>query len=214
MHFANAVSILGIQAVLAVLFRGAPRTYRGGPITIGPAPAGPPGLVYRPTLRSTRSLPAATGYTSMWGDIIISRLGTAADRRLVALHESVHRFLTPRFHLLREFRIENRAASYTRSTLRKYLEEALAETIAQVGVYGFGQVFKGISFPIREKYVTLLRPETILTSQGTRIVLPILPEAAGLFAGSLLVSGMRFDMYISDRRPAEPAEYVPQEYPR
>ena len=28
-YFANAVSILGIQAVLAVLFRGAPRTYAG-----------------------------------------------------------------------------------------------------------------------------------------------------------------------------------------
>jgi hypothetical protein len=28
-HLANAVAILGIQAVLAVLFRGAPKTWRG-----------------------------------------------------------------------------------------------------------------------------------------------------------------------------------------
>jgi phosphatidylglycerol:prolipoprotein diacylglycerol transferase len=33
-----AAAILGIQAVLAVLFRGAPRTYSGGRINVGPAP--------------------------------------------------------------------------------------------------------------------------------------------------------------------------------
>ena len=209
-HFANAVAILGIQAVLAVLFRGTPRTYKGGRINLGPAPAAPPGVPYRPTLRSTRSMPAATGATSIWGDIIISRLGTAADRRLVALHENVHRILTPKLQLLRQFRIENRTASYTRSTLSKYLEEALAETIAQVGVNGFGQVFKGISFPIREKYVTLLRPERIVTAYGTEVLLPVLPEAAGLFAGSLLLSGMRFDIFTTDGRPAQ---YLPEENP-
>ncbi len=132
----------------------------------------------------------------------------------MALHENVHRVLTPKVHLLRQFRIENRTASYTRSTLSKYLEEALAETIAQVGVNGFGQVFKGISFPIREKYVTILRPDRVLTAYGTEIVLPIVPEAAGLFAGSLLVSGMRFDMHTTEGRPAQPAAYVPEEYPQ
>jgi hypothetical protein len=155
-------------------------------------------------------MPAATGATSIWGDIIISRLGTAADRRLVALHENVHRILTPKLQLLRQFRIENRTASYTRSTLGKYLEEALAETVAQVGVNGFGHVFKGIAFPIREKYVTLLRPERIVTSYGTEVLLPVLPEAAGLFAGSLLVSGMRVDIFMTEGRPAL---YLPDEYP-
>jgi hypothetical protein len=210
-HFANAISILGVQAVLAVLFRGAPRTYRGGRINIGPAPAAPPGVPYRPTLRSTRSLPAGAGATSIWGDIVISRLGTATDRRLVALHENVHRILTPKLQMLREFRIENRTASYTRSTLSKYLEEAVAETVAQVGVNGFGQVFKGIAFPIREKYVTLLRPERIMTAYGTEVVLPIAPEAAGLFAGSLLISGMRFHIYTSDGQP--PQQSLPDETP-
>jgi hypothetical protein len=47
-HFAKAVSILGIQAVLAVLLRGAPRTYRGGLKTKGPPTA--VGATHRPTL--------------------------------------------------------------------------------------------------------------------------------------------------------------------
>ena len=64
-------------------------------------------------------------------------------------------------------------------------------------------MFKGISFPVREKYVTLLRSERIFTTQGVEIVLPIAPEALGLFAGSILVSGMRFDFYLSEGKPAE-----------
>jgi hypothetical protein len=202
-HFANAVAILGIQAVLAVLFRGAPRTYRGGRVNVGPPPPVTPGRAYSPSLRSTRTRPPATGATTFWGDIVISRLGTAADRRLVALHESVHRALMPKLYFLRQFRVQNRAASYTRSTLAKYLEEALAETVAQVGVNGVRQVFKGISFPIREKYVTLLRSERIFTPHGVEIILPIAPEALGLFAASILVSGMRVDIFLSEGKPAE-----------
>ena len=156
--------------------------------------------------RGNANLPAHAGVTNPWGDIIISRLGTAADRRLVALHENVHRVLTPKLYFLREFRIQNRTSSYTRSALSKYLEEALAETIAQVGVNAFREVFKGISFPIREKYVTILRSERILTPQGIEIILPMAPEAAGLFAGSVLVSGIRFDLYTTQGRPAERAQ--------
>lgn len=202
-HFANAVSILGIQAVLAVLFRGAPRTYAGGRINVGSAPPATLGRAYRPVLRSTRNRPAGSGVTDPWGDIVISRLGTAADRRLAALHENVHRVLTPKLYFLREFRIQKRTSSYTRSAPRKYLEEALAETVAQVTVNGFREVFKGVSFPIREKYVTILRSERILTPQGVEILLPIAPEAAGLFAGSILVGGIKFDVYTSQSRPTE-----------
>jgi hypothetical protein len=155
-------------------------------------------------LRSTRCRPAGAGVTDPWGDIVISRLGTATDRRLAALHENVHRVLTPKVYFLREFRVQNRTSSYTRSVLSKYLEEALAETVAQVGVNGFREVFKGISFPIREKYVTILRRDRIFTAQGVEIILPIAPEAAGLLAGSILVGGIRCDLYASQGRP--PAE--------
>lgn len=118
-HFANAVTILGIQAVLAVLFRGAPRTYSGGRLNVGPPPPATAGWRYTPRLRSTRNLPAGAGVTNPWGEIVISRLGTATDRRLAALHENVHRVLTPKLYVLREFRIQNRTSSYTRSALSK-----------------------------------------------------------------------------------------------
>lgn len=55
-HFATAVGILGIQAVLAVLFRGAPKTYRGGlPRRTGPVTAR--WMAYRPTIRWTKYEP-------------------------------------------------------------------------------------------------------------------------------------------------------------
>ena len=126
-HFSQAVSILGIQTVLAILLRSAPRAYRRARPNPGPPPAW---VGSRPPLRSTRGLPAGEGATGWWGEIEISRLGTATDRRLAALHESVHRFLSPRLVLLRNFRVSGRAASYQKSALSKYLEEALAETVA------------------------------------------------------------------------------------
>jgi hypothetical protein len=73
-------------------------------------------------------------------------------------------------------------------------------------VNGFREVFKGISFPIREKYVTILRRERIFTAQGIEIILPIAPEGAGLLAGSILVGGIRFDLYTSQGRPTERAQ--------
>ncbi len=145
-HFSRAVSILGIQAVLALLFRGAPKSFRGGRANVGATPNFARGTASRPPLRSTRALPRGQGRTTPWGEVIISRLGTTADRRLAALHENVHRILTPKVAILRNFRISGRAASYSPSSLSKYLEEALAETVAQIGVHGLRSVFKGISF--------------------------------------------------------------------
>jgi hypothetical protein len=101
-HFAQAVSVLGIQTILALLLRSAPKTYRGVRSNPGPMPAW---AGSKPPLRSTRALPPGEGATSWWGEIEISRLGTATDRRLAALHESVHRFLSPRLAILRNFRI-------------------------------------------------------------------------------------------------------------
>lgn len=195
-HFAQAVSILGVQAVLAVLFRNRPRIYKGKPVNVGPRPqqAGS-GLVAKPGLTSTRAWPAGEGGTSSWGDIVISRLGTTTDRRLAAIHESVHRFLTPRLRILRNIRVENRARSYSRSALSKFLEEAVAETAAQVSVYGFRGVFRGISFPVQNRYVTLLRVD-----RGVR---PFLPEAGGLVAGGFVLHGMVFEIWDTPRPPRE-----------
>jgi hypothetical protein len=49
-HFARGVSILGVQAVVALLLRRAPQTYRGGRVSVGPprpAPAFRSGLLHQ-----------------------------------------------------------------------------------------------------------------------------------------------------------------------
>jgi hypothetical protein len=196
-HFAKAVSILGIQAVLAVLFRGAPKTYKGGRINVGQPPPFVKGVRSRPPLTSTRLLPAGYGETGIWGEIIISRLGKAADRRLVALHENVHRLFTPKLKLLRNFRVANRASSYSRSPLSMYLEEALAEIVAQVGVNGFKSVFTGIAFPVKNGYVTLIKESSL---HGRKIS-PFVPEFLGLVAGAFIFSGVKFKVYFSSQPP-------------
>lgn len=153
-HLAKAIAILGIQTVLALLFKGRPR---GGGRT--PVPAGPtnPGLRYRPTVTRDPALPAGQGSTSFWGDIKVSSAGSASDQAVVLLHEKVHQFLAPKFFKLRQFRVENRVSSYFKSSLYRYIEEAMAESVAQVGVNGFSKVFVGIRFPVANGYVYLTR---------------------------------------------------------
>ena len=128
-----------------------------------------------------RSLPAGAGETSWWGEITISRLGTSTDRRLAALHESVHRALTPKLNVLRTVRVEGRRASYTRSSLRfaASFEEALAESFAQVSVNGLRGVFTGIVFPVRNGYVTLFSKQVNYGVLAT----PFVPEIAGSIWG-------------------------------
>jgi hypothetical protein len=194
-HFARGVSILGVQAVLALLLRRGPQTFRGGRISVGSAPGA--GLVLRPGLRSTRTMSAGEGVTSWWGEITISRLGSATDRRLAALHEAVHRALTPRLDVLRATRVEGRAASYTRSALARYLEEALAETFAQTVAHGLRGVLTGICFPVRNGYVSLVVRQ--VTADG--VLLPFVPEGVGLFVGSVSVHNWLWDVYFSPRQP-------------
>lgn len=195
-HFAKAVSILGVQAVLAILFKNRPRTYKGNPVEVGAAPRASGGLFApKPGLTSSRQYGAGGGATDSWGQIVISRFGSRTDRRLAALHESVHRFLTPRLNILRSFRIRNRATSYERSAFSKYLEEMVAETFAQVSVNGFSAVFRGISFPIQGRYVTLMRID-----RGPR---PFLPEVGGLVAGGFSIGGMVFEIWDTPHAPKE-----------
>lgn len=155
---AKAIGILGIQVVLAVLFRGAksPRTGSGGRINLG-APPKTPGIRYKPTVRQDPNLAAGQGSTSFWGNITVSAQGSANDRAVVLLHERVHQFLTPKLYVLREYRASNRASSYMRSSLWRYIEEALAETVAQVGVNGIREFFTGIRFPVQNGYMFLTK---------------------------------------------------------
>jgi hypothetical protein len=135
--------------------------------------------------------------TSWWGEITISRLGSATDRRLVALHEAVHRALTPKLDVLRHVRVQGRAASYTRSSFAMYLEEALAESFAQVSAQGIRHLVTGIVFPVRNGYVSLFARKA---ANGMRIE-PVMPEVIALYLGIVNVEGWILDAYFSDRRP-------------
>lgn len=117
------------------------------------------------------------------------------------LHERVHQILTPRLYVLRQFRVESRAGSYVRSSLRRYIEEALAETAAQLGVHGFRQFFTGILFPVRNGYVFLWR------SGGNPAIFPdfrgsgVIPEAMALL-WSGIAAGVSYRAWFIGAPPA------------
>jgi hypothetical protein len=210
-HFARAVSILGIQAVLAVLLRGAPKTYRGGIKATGPTTAA--GRAYRATLRWTKyeqgvgRLAAGEGWTTSWGDIVISSRGSAKTRQLVMLHERIHQILTPKLYPLRNFRIANRNASYRYSSLSRYLEEGLAETYAQLKVNGITEGVAAIRFPVHQNYVYLLRRggySPSMAGQG------IIPELLGLAVGAIKIDNVWHDIFVG---PGEAGPNAADEMP-
>lgn len=157
-HFAKAATILGIEAVLALLFRGRPRSFKGENVPIGREPPREPGAMRaKPTTRGDPNLRAGSGETDAWGNVTYSLRGSDADRALVLLHERVHQILTPKLYPLRRFRVQNRINSYVKSSLSRYLEEALAETAAQMQVHGgIGSLIEGLRFPVKNGYVTLI----------------------------------------------------------
>ena len=204
-HLASAIGILGIQAVLAVLFRG---RATGGRVRVGPPPPRTPGSRYRPSITQDAGAATGSGSTSFWGNIRVSTQGTATDRALVLLHEKVHQFLAPKLYLLRDFRVANRGSSYFGSSLWRFIEEALAETIAQVGVVGFRQFFTGIRFPVQNGYVFLTRGGGYGAAMQGR---GVLPESAALLARGT-AAGMAFDLYFQNGVPSRSDATQPEAY--
>jgi hypothetical protein len=70
-------------------------------------------------------------------------------------------------------------SSYMRSAILQYLEEALAESVAQLAAHGIIGLLQGIRFPIANGYITLQQ----LLSEGTEI-------------GTILVGTQRFSVQI------------------
>ena len=177
--FSRAVALAGITVIMALLLRrsarqiqasrganvvDALRPQRPGLPSVKPDPeAGR--LWSRPGSKSDPSLPPGHGSTSPFGEVRLSPAGTAAEQALVRAHELVHRFLTPRFGVLRTFRVRLRMSGYLRSALLRYLEEALAETVAQLKVNGFRGLVEGIRFPVANGYMVI----TDLASEGAAI---------------------------------------------
>lgn len=175
--FSHAVVLAGITVVMAILLRrsvreisisrgpnviGAARPRNPGLPAVGPDPE--PGRLWsRPGVSSNSNLPAGTGSTSPFGEVSLSSAGSATEQALVRAHELVHQALTPRFGPLRAFRVQLGMVGYLRSALLQYIEEALAETVAQVRVNG--AVIEGLRFPVANGYMTV----TDLASEGVAI---------------------------------------------
>jgi len=192
-HFARAVSVLGVQAVLAVLLRK-PKVLKGPNVRIGPPPPRRGAILYRSTITRGLNLPPnQAGVTSWWGDISISLRAAGREARKTELHERIHSFLTPKLYALRAFRVQFRANSYAKSELLRYLEEALSETFAQACVDGASGIIRGITFPVRLGYVRLSSMAPGKPSMAA--------ELRGILLGPVIVGGMIYNASYSLQRP-------------
>jgi hypothetical protein len=144
-----------------------------GLLKIGPAP--PPGVKPRIQFKQYlgRTNPGWTyGETYAYGDMTIAREGfrmvgngkaatpqwvkfTADEKTEVILHELVHRFFSPRFGPLAEFRASLNISGYSRLYLLKYLEEAMAQGYAATRTRGLSGIWEGIAFPVKNGYVSI-----------------------------------------------------------
>jgi hypothetical protein len=177
--FSHAIVLAGITVVMALLLRKSAKqveTARGpnvvaalrprepGLVRVGPDPEA--GRIWsRPGIRTDPTLAAGEGSTSPFGEVRLSPYGTPDEQALARAHEMVHRFLTPRFGVLRTFRVRLSMSGYMRSALLQYLEEAMAETYAQLTVNGFRGLLTGVRFPVANGYVTISE----LTAEGVAI---------------------------------------------
>jgi hypothetical protein len=168
-HLARAIAIIGVDVAIALLTHGAGKMWKGR---------------YRPTVVEDPSLPAGQGATNKFGDIRYSPAGSGEDQALALYHEQVHSFLSPKLQFARTLRADVGISGYNNLELLKYLEEALAESYAQLRVNGIKGLPAGIRFPIENGYVTL---------SG------VLQEAAigaAIYIGTIVVGGLAVYVYV------------------
>jgi hypothetical protein len=182
-----------------------------------------------PTVTKDPSMAAGTGSTDKFGNIEISPGGSASDRALALSHENVHSrlsakeidewqlalktnqkiasFLEPKLKALQTFRANLSMNAYMKSSLLKYLEEAMAETYAQLKVNGISGLPEGLQFPVKNGYVKLWKLGPVADT-------PALPLAAEAAIGTIAVGGYLYAVYViatadpSDTPPA-PASTAP-----
>lgn len=189
--FASAAVMAGITVVMALLLRRSAKQLqatRGSTIS-EVARLRDPGLAQveadsqagslwrKPTITGDPSLKPGGGQTWWFGDVEYSTAGTATEQQLARVHELVHSFLRPRLRLFRQFRARLNASAYTRSAILQYLEEALAESVAQMSVYGIEGLLTGLKFPIANGYLTIQQ----LACEGAEI-------------GTILVGAQQFSV--------------------
>jgi hypothetical protein len=190
-----------------------------GPTAPTPTPAPAPAPASTPTPTPTPTPPSLRERASSWWDSLWAKPKTTYDPNMPAnikgradwegnirmnpnqdaaslykyyQHELVHRWLTPKFlPVLRKFRISVAKGAYENSAFMKYLEEALAQSYAELRTVGPKGLKAGFSFPVANGYVTL-----------TEV---ILEGAIGVVAYGSIV----FSVYFYESQPDEPEPAVP-----
>ncbi|HEX2885602.1 hypothetical protein [Vineibacter terrae] len=210
-HFAKAVTILGPTAILSLLCRNSPRTLRRNPERLVAPPRS-----QKPEIFVDPRLEPGHGYTTRWGDIFVSSLGSSKDKAKVLTHEGIHRVLTPKLHFLRAFRVTLKENTYKNSSLWRYLEEALAETATQIKHEDITKALTGLSFPVRNGYVRWVKNGGEVVVAGEVIVYQgqgVLPELGALIAqGAILgeIFNLFFQPTMSAAEDAEPLSSEPE----
>jgi hypothetical protein len=158
----------------------------------GATPGSRARIFKKTTITGDPTMPAGTGSTNSFGDITYSTQGSPTDIALARNHELVHSFLSPKLALLRNFRAHWGEWAYNKSALLQYIEEALAETYAQLTVRGLGGLPTGIKFPIANGYLRLSS---------------VLKEAAVVgVIGTVVVGGEAYVVYVvTDETAGQPA---------
>lgn len=197
-----AMAIIGVDAVLAMLFRGRPKgtfktiykpeyrilswaEFRGVMPRTGPTRMYPAEIVY------TRTRPVGRGGTRPDNLATIGRQFspehfplTAAVRNLkkAVYHERFHQRWTQAYSLLGRPALYAKMGAYKRSFILRYISEAAAETwaLARVGGVRAGEV-AGYRFPINEIY------DITLVQLGA--------EAKGILLGPVIVGGIYFQAW-------------------
>jgi hypothetical protein len=72
---------------------------------------------------------------------------------------------------------------------------------------GIGEALVGITFPLKQEYVTLLASR--YSTMQLRMIHPVLPEVGGLIAGWLTIADKRFDLVFHQRRATERQSAAP-----
>jgi len=203
---AEAITLIGVNTVFALLLRKKPDDIFNTHLNGARLPRYTKKLAarlnmprnsesrwrYRPKIKFTKSMGIGNGETSIYGDITIGRnfdrtKMTAEEASHAVLetiyHERVHQFIAAKFYLFRELRAYIHHSGYYKSYILRYLEEALAETIAQLRANGVSAqyILQGFRFPLGNGYqitYTALRHET-----------------AGILLGPVTVGGSMYNVY-------------------
>jgi len=198
-HFGKAVVLGGVTIITAVMLRrSAKQVIAKGTPKVNPGlkqADGTPWVEAPPANMKTtypKNLAPGKGWTDWYGKIRLSPFGTVEQAQLAYYHELFHSFLRPKFGPLRQLRAGFAASAYNRSKLLAYIEEAMAETYAQLKVYGFkaGSFKAGVTFPVAQEYVTVAE----LAVEGQAV-------------GSIAAAGTLFTVYVLTKGQDTPASY-------